>query len=178
MAALDAQRIRSIFAGLGERLVRPTTLCLIGSAPGIASGQPARQTADIDLWHPASDYDAGDLERASRELGVLYDPRGELDPDKVYLQVVRPGIVRLPEDFAMETIGRFGKLTVVMPSPAVLVAAKLTRGTDEDIEDAVWWVGQRRMDVETVEAGIRQFPDVRDREAALENLTLVRLAKG
>jgi hypothetical protein len=92
--------------------------------------------------------------------------------------VVRPGIVRLPEQFALETIALFGNLTVVMPSPAVLIAAELTRGTNEDVEDAVWWVGQRGIDIRSVEASIRQLPDARDREAALENLTLVRLAKG
>ena len=120
MARIDAECIRALFAELGRRLAGPTTLCLIGSTPGIASGQPGRQTADIDLCHERSLYDAGDLERACREIGVLYDPRGELEPDAIYIQLIRSGTVRLPPDFVVETIGRFGKLTVTMPRPEVL----------------------------------------------------------
>jgi hypothetical protein len=177
MAKLDAARIRDLFAQLGERLGRPATLCLIGSTPGIASGQPARQTADIDVWHDASDYDAGDLAQACEAVGLLFDPRGELDPDKSYLQIVRPGIVRLPDELRLETIDRFGKLTAMMPAPGALVAAKLVRGSDTDLEDVVWWVRQRRLDVEEIERYIAELPDPRDRETAVDNLSLVQLLR-
>lgn len=178
MPRIDAERILALFAQLGEKLARQATLCLIGSTPGIASGQPSRQTADIDVWHPASDYDAGDLARACRELGILYDPRGEIEPYMVYIQVIRPGIVRLPIGFDHETIGRFGELTIVMPPPDVLVAAKLVRGSDLDLQDVVWWIRQRRLELGEIEAAIRSLPDPRDREAASENITFVRLIKG
>jgi hypothetical protein len=178
MATLDAERLRGIFARLGDLLARPTTLCLIGSAPAIVTGQPDRQTADIDLWHSASDYDAADLERACQTAGLLYDPPGELVAGAIYIQVVRPGVVRLPENFDVDVVGRFGKLAVVMPKPSVLVAAKLTRGSEIDIEDAVWWVTRSGMETKELEAAIGQLPRARDRETALENLVLVRLAKG
>jgi hypothetical protein len=178
MAALDAERLRAIFARLGDALARPTTLCLIGSAPAIATGQPDRQTADIDLWHSASDYDAADLERACKTAGLLYDPRDELVAGAIYVQVVRPGVVRLPDNFEVDLVGTFGKLTVVMPKPSVLVAAKLTRGNEIDIHDAVWWVTQSGMETKELETAIGQLPRARDRETALENLVFVRLAKG
>jgi len=31
--------------------------------------------------------------------GCPYDPRSELDPDAIYIQIVRPCLVNLPEDF-------------------------------------------------------------------------------
>jgi hypothetical protein len=178
MAGLDAKRILRLFSELGQRLARPTTLCLIGSTPAIASGQPGRQTADIDLWHDGSDYDTGDLARACRELGVAFDPHGELEPDAIYIQVVRPGIVRLPAGCPVEVVGQFGNLTVVMPKPEILVAAKLVRASETDIQDIAWWVHQRSLKIGDIEAAIEALPNHRDREVASENMTFVRLTRG
>ncbi len=178
MARIDAERILALFVQLGEKLGRPATLCLIGSTPGILSGQPSRQTAVIDVWHTGSDYDTGDLARACRELGISYDPRGEIDPDTIYIQLIRPGVVRLPIGFDHETIGRFGELTIVMPPPGVIVAAKLVRGSDLDIQDVVWWVRQRRLQLGEIEAAVQSLPDPRDREAASENIALIKLIGG
>jgi len=94
MAGLDAERVLRLFAELGEKLSLPATLCLIGSTPGIASGQPSRQTADIDLWQESSDYDAGDLARACEALGVALNPRGELEPDTIYIQIQESFVFR------------------------------------------------------------------------------------
>jgi len=175
MATIDADRLRQLFAGLGELLAEPTTLCLIGSAPAIASGQTDRQTADIDIWHAQSKYDAGDLEQACQGLGVLYDPRGELDPDAIYLQIVRPGLVQLPPDFDVESLGRYGQLDIVMPAPEIIVAAKLVRATAVDILDAVWWVRHRNLEAGQIEESVESLPEGRSRETASENLPLLRL---
>ena len=128
--AIDATTVVEIFQRLGAALQRPTLLCLIGSTPGIACGQTERQTPDVDVWLPASEFDTGDLARACREAGILFDPKGMVEPDQIYIRVVRPGIVRLPADFAPEAIGKFGNLTVAMPPPEHLVAAKLVRDRD------------------------------------------------
>lgn len=175
MAVLDAEHVLRLFSELGDKLARPTTLCLIGSTPAIASGQPGRQTTDIDLWHDESDYDTGDLARACRELGVAFDPQGVLEPEAIYIQVVRPGIVRLPPGCPVEAVGRFGNLTVTMPKPEILVAAKLIRASDADIQDIAWWVHRRNLGIDNIEAAIRTFPRHRDREVASENMTFVRL---
>jgi len=45
----------ALFAQIGEKLAGPATLSLIGSTPGIISGQASRQIAAIDLWHTGSD---------------------------------------------------------------------------------------------------------------------------
>jgi hypothetical protein len=78
----------------------------------------------------------------------LYDPKDELDPDAVYAQIVQPGIVKLPQDFKVEILGQYGKLTVAMPDPALLSAAKLVRGDPRDIEDVAWWVKERALDLD------------------------------
>ena len=176
--AIDATTVTEIFQRLGAVLQRPTLLCLVGSTPGIASGQPDRHTPHVDVWFPASEFDTGDLSRACREAGILFDPKGVVEPDRIYIQVVRPGIVRLPADFAPEVIGEFGNLTVAMPPPEHLVAAKLVRGAEIDIDDVVWWVRQRRLDAADVERAIEKLPSERDRETALENMTFVQLVMG
>lgn len=176
--AIDASAVTDIFERLGSALQMPTMLCLIGSTPGIASGQAERQTPDMDVWLAASDFDTGDLSKACRDAGILFDPKGEIDPEQIYLQVVRPGIVRLPGDFVPEVIGKFGNLTVAMPPPEYIAAAKLVRGTEVDIDDVVWWVRQRGLDATDIEQAIEKLPNERDRETAIENMTFVQLVMG
>jgi hypothetical protein len=175
---IERQKLEELFQKLGAELNAPATLCIFGSAPAILLGQPSRQTQDVDVWHPKSNYDAGELARACAALGVLYDPRGELDPNAVYLQIVRPGIVALPSNFDTEAIGRYGRLTVVMPVPVVLSAAKLVRASENDISDIVWWVRHRSIGMKQLEQAIQQLPSQRQRETAEENLVIVRLVSG
>ncbi len=172
---IDRDRLVKIFGELGQKLAKPTTICVIGSSPGIVSGQPDRQSAVIDVWRQRSVYDETEFRRACQELGLLYDPKGELDPDAVYVQIVQPGIVKLPLDFKVEILGRYGNLTVAMPDPALLSAAKLVRGDPRDIEDVAWWVKERAFDLDEIRAAIDSLPDVTQRETAGENIFLVEL---
>jgi len=176
--ALESKKIEEMFHKLGQKLHLSTTLCIFGSSPAILLGQPARQTQDVDVWHPSSLYDAGDLSRACSQIGVLYNPTEEIDPDVIYIQIVRPGVVALPNKFETETIGRYGNLTVVMPAPVVLSAAKLVRASKNDVSDIVWWVQQRRINMHQIEQTIAQLPNQRDQEIARENLVIVRLVAG
>ncbi|MEY4576914.1 MAG: hypothetical protein RL701_1617 [Pseudomonadota bacterium] len=176
--ALDRNKLEEVFQKLGSALYEPATLCIFGSTPGILLGQPSRQTQDVDVWHAQSTYDAGDLSRACTLTGVLYDPKGEVQPDAVYLQIVRPGIVALPQGFETESIARYGKLTVVMPAPVVLSAAKLVRANENDLGDIVWWVRQRSISLQQLEQSIARLPNQRQQETALENLVFVRLVTG
>jgi hypothetical protein len=172
---IDRARVFAIFEALGARLTQPTTLCLIGSTPAILLGQHERQTQDIDVWHPASQYDAGELARICGEIGILFDPTGSLDPDAIYLQIMRPGIVSLPADVAVEVVARFGSLTVAMLPPALIAARKLTRGDDRDVEDIVWWVRQRALNMADVADAIEMLPREIDRETARDNMVLIKL---
>ncbi len=172
------EAINDVFSRLGAALQTPTRLCLIGSAPGIATGQPERQTMDVDVWFPGSHFDATDLARACAQTGVIFDPKGEIDPEKVYLQIVRPGIVRLPRDFEAEVIAVHGNLTVIMPPPEVLSASKLVRGDEIDVLDVIWWMNQRGLGADEVAAAIDGLPREADRDTARENLVFVALVSG
>ena len=170
--AIDRGRLSIIFGALGASLAAPTRLCLIGSAPAILLGQAERQTQDIDVWSASCDYDAGDLERACVKIGLSFDPTDEIDPQTVYLQIVRAGMVALPRDLATETLARYGMLRIVMPEPAILAAMKLARGSER------WWVNQRALDQSAMQAAIGLLPRDVDRQTAAENLILVRLVTG
>ena len=173
--AIDCARLVSILDALGQKLSKPTTICIIGSSPGILRGQPDRQSADIDIWRPASAYDETDLRRACQEQGILFDSKGELDPDAIYLQVVAPGIVKLPEDLPVDILGQYGALTVAMPAAALLSAAKQVRGEPRDVEDVAWWIKEQALDLSDIRAAIGLLPDGTQRENAQENIVFVEL---
>ena len=173
--AIDRERLRLIFDALGQKLTKPTTICLIGSSPGIVSGQPDRQSSDIDVWRQRSTYDETELRGAFQELGLLFDPKGELDPNALYVQIIQPGIVKLPVDFEVEVLGQYGALTVAMPAPALLSAAKLVRGDARDIEDIAWWIKERALSLDEIRAAIRSLPDPSQGGTADENMVLVEL---
>ena len=175
---IDASMIEALFAEIGAALKTSATLCVIGSTPGIATGQKERQTPDIGVWFAGSDFDAAELSRVCAQIGVLYDPKGEVAPDKIYIQIIRRGVVQLPKDFETETIGRYGNLTVLMPTPDLLAAAKLVRSSATDVQDVVWWVNQRGIDLSNIEMAIKNLPRPSDREAATENLIFVELTAG
>ncbi len=172
---IDRDRLVRIFDELGQRLAAPAMICVIGSTPGIVLGQPDRQSQDIDVWRPHSQYDETQFRRACEQLGLLYDPRSELDPDAIYVQIVRPGLVNLPQDFKVEVIGKYGALTVAMPEPALLSAVKLVRGDPRDIEDVAWWIKERALDLEKIRAAVGSLPEPLQRETAGENVLLVEL---
>lgn len=172
---LDRKRLVELFTELGSRVQRPTTLCLIGSTPLIHLGLHSRQTVDIDVWDKASDYDAGELEQACRAVGLLFDPMGDVRQGEVYLQIVRPGPVSLPKTFELDIVARYGKLTIAMPSPAIVAGSKLTRANETDIADIAWLMSHCALRMSDIRAAIRQFPRASDRETALENMVLVGL---
>ena len=93
---IDRDRLHDILSAIGKELRKPARLTLIGSAASIISGQGGRQTPDIDVWRPASDFDAEDFRNACEKAGILYDPKGQIGDEDEYIQIVRPGIVSLP----------------------------------------------------------------------------------
>lgn len=65
-------------------------LCLIGSAACVFGGMDGRTSRDLDIWKPASDYDRRELSRAAISIGLLFDPKSDILPDRPYLQLVDP----------------------------------------------------------------------------------------
>jgi hypothetical protein len=172
---LDRDRLIAIFEALGQKLAKPATVCLIGSSPAILLGQPDRLSADIDVWRQRSIYDETELRKACVELNLLFDPRQEIDPSAAYMQIVRPGIVDLPASFDVEIVGQYGNLTVTMPDPRLLSAAKLARGEARDIEDVAWWIKERALSLDDIRAAIGTLRNPSQREAAGDNVFLVEL---
>lgn len=175
MAQIEKGFLEELLADIGDHLTTPTVICVVGSSASILLGQPERQTPDIDVWGPQSDFDVMGLKRACEAAGLLFDPRGELAPDQIYLQILRPGITMFPEHFPVEKLGRFGKLTVVMPPPELIVATKLARAEEKDIEDVAWWMRERGLSVEQIEQAIDLIPQPENQEAARGNLIFIQL---
>ena len=176
--ALDRERLREVFTKIGALLSQPTTLCLIGSAPSIFAGQPERLTGDIDVWRPMSRLDENALEQACRGAGLLFDPKGEVSEHDIYLQIINPGVVSFPKQFEPELLAQFGNLTLVMPPPSLIAAAKLQRGSKSDIDDIVWWLKERAIGLDEIDGAIASLPKKASREMASENMVLVRLISG
>jgi len=176
-ARLGRDGLERAFAAIGAALERPTTLLVVGSVPGILSGQPERGTGDVDVWMAASRYDRADLGRAVRAAGLEFDP-GEWDePRGAYLQLVRPGVAALPRGARDEPLARYGNLELRAPDPASLVAMKLARGEPQDLDDIAYLTSAREVKRAAVAEAVKGLPgDLR--ETARENMVLLDVIQG
>ena len=143
---------------------------------GIHMGQPGRFTSDIDVWLDGSDFDRADLARACAEAGIAFDPKGHVVSDKVYLKIVRKGVVDIGGFADDDKIKMFrtGNLTVSRPPVGNIVASKLLRASEKDIEDIVFLMAATDTRVDSVARAIGTLGE-RHRETAAENLALVEL---
>ncbi|MXY32948.1 MAG: hypothetical protein F4186_01710 [Boseongicola sp. SB0676_bin_33] len=173
---IDRDRLQDILSAIGRALRNPARLTLIGSAASILSGQDGRHTPGIDVWRPASDFDAEDFRNACEKAGILHDPKGPIGDEDEYIQIVRPGIVSLPNGFRTTEIDRYGHLVVERPPVELIVASKLSRGSETDLEDAAWWVANTGLSLRAVEKAISELPRKTDRETADENLVFLKLS--
>jgi hypothetical protein len=110
-------------------------------------------------------------------LNQRHNARSELDPGAIYIQIVRPGLVNLPEDFKVEILGEYGALKVAMPEAALLSATKLVRNDPRDVEDVAWSIKERALGVDEIRAAVNMLPDASQREVARENMILVELVR-
>lgn len=173
---INKESVEEILVSLGEALRKPAKLTIVGSSAAMISGQEDRQTPDIDVWNPTSDFDVIDLRSACKASGILYNPTGDIGSNDIYIQILRPGITMFPESFETIELGRYGNLTVDMPPPSLIIATKLARGTESDLEDVAWWVSNTSLSRSDVEEAITRIPQEDNREAAMENMVFVDLA--
>jgi len=145
----------------------------LGSVPNILTGQPGRTTLDLDVWKPASSYPEKALRDAAEAAGLLYDPQEVLEPDKPYLQIIRPGIVQLGS-FKATQVENFEGLALKQPPVENLIASKLCRASEKDIEDIAWLMGKHQPDRKRIVAIINTFP-IQQRQTATENLVYLRV---
>lgn len=182
---LDLSSLTGVLERMDQNLDEDASLCLIGSAATILLGQPGRGTEDLDAWARASRFREEALRSAVEAAGLAFDPKEEF-PGEPYLQVVHPGIVQVPGYDPVEhrwfgqeeeVVWQGEHLTVTVPPPEAIMASKLVRGDDRDLEDCLWLMAAREIDAEAVLRAVRQMPR-RAREDAEGNLEILSLMKG
>ena len=117
MLQLDGEGWLAVLADLAGALGSegpPLRLCLVGSAACLFGGMDGRTSADLGIWKPASDYDRLELKAAAEKVGLLFDPKQTLDPDRPYLQLIEPGLTQLG-NFDPVLIERMGRLNLFRP---------------------------------------------------------------
>ena len=164
--------LERLAAALGKE-GSPVRLCLVGSAACLFGGMDGRTSRDLDIWKPASDYDRGELARATEAAGLLFDPRSSLEPDRPYLQLVEP----IPAEFGPFEpvfIDRIGRLQLYRPPIENLVVAKLIRCEPRDLSDIRFLMDRHRPDAATIRRLVEELTP-RNRERAVENLVYLTI---
>jgi hypothetical protein len=151
----------------------PVSLCLIGSAACLLEAMPGRSSRDLDVWQPASDFDRLELKRAVESAGLLFDPRDQLDSDRPYVQIITPGPSQTA-DFTPVLWARMGRLHVYLPPWPNLIASKLARGDERDVEDVLFLASRHRVSADAVRACAEAMPEPA-REQVLENLVYLQI---
>jgi len=113
------------------------------------------------------------------DLGVLWNPMSPPRTGQLYMQVVQPGIVNFPYRLETAPVFQRGLLTVVMPTPVLLSAAKLVRASPKDIQDICWWMQARSITLRQLEQnGVNRLENAEQRERARRELVTVRMHIG
>ena len=185
---IDSQSLTKIFEKMDDAL-SPTsetqTLCIFGAAAILSYGSTARQTQDIDIWRPASKINDRAIRQMAFAADLDVDPV-ELAPDRIYLQIVDDGIVRLPPFDIKERrwpggapnklVWSGNKLIVEAPPPAILAAAKLVRASPQDLEDIAFLMNAKGLDEDAIMEAVRQLPQ-EHREIAADNMVVLALTR-
>lgn len=151
----------------------PVEICLIGSAACILGGMAGRSSVDLDVWKPSSRYDTLELKKAVENAGLVFNPVSEIEPDRSYIQIVEPGIVQVGT-FDPVLIERMGRLRITRPPIENIIASKLPRCSDKDLEDIAYLRKKYAIAVESVESVVREFTGSAA-ENAKENLIYLHI---
>jgi len=179
-SSLDRAEWIEKLVAIDESLVRQGAsahLMIIGSAIGILAGQPERTSIDLDVWKPKSRYQLQALKQAVEEAGLLFDPKSTLEPDTPYLQLVEPGVAEIGKFEEPEVLEQFQALTLERPPIANVVAAKLIRAEEKDLQDIAFLMQKYRPSVEDVKNAINSMPRG-TRERASENVVYLSTMNG
>lgn len=171
---------RDAWLGVLERIAEalpaegsPVRLCLVGSAACLLEAMPGRSSRDLDVWQPESDFDRLELKRAVEAAGLLFDPRTELIPDMPYVQLISPGPSQTGR-FKPVLWARMGMLHIYLPPWPNLIASKLARGDERDVEDVLFLATRHGVTAEAVSDCAELMPEPA-RQQVLENLVYLRI---
>lgn len=151
----------------------PVKLCLIGSAACLLGNMPGRTSRDLDVWKPSSTYDSMELKSAATEAGVVFNPKETIEPHDPYLQIVEPGIVQIGE-FEPVLMDRMGRLELYRPPIENIIASKLTRAADKDIQDILYLLKAHQPDTKKIKDVVKSFPQTA-RSVAEKNLVYLEI---
>jgi len=174
--AYDRERWMRSLESMAQALGKdgpPVQLCLIGSAVCLLGNMPERTSRDLDIWKPASVYDTIELKNAAQHAGLLFNPKEYLEPDEPYLQIVEPGIVQTGK-FTPVLMERMGRLELYRPPVENIIASKLTRAADKDIQDILYLIKTYQPDIGEIKAIVRSFPAAAKAQAT-ENLIFLEV---
>lgn len=151
----------------------PVKLCLIGSAACLLGNMPGRASRDLDVWKPSSSYDTLELKAAAQQAGVVFNPKEHLEPEDPYLKIVEPGIVQTG-DFTPVLMEKMGRLELYRPPIENIIASKLSRSSDKDIQDILYLQRTHQPDRRKIRDIIESFPpDIRN--PARKNLVYLEI---
>jgi hypothetical protein len=168
MRSLEAMSIALGKEGL------PVKLCLIGSAACLLGNMPERASRDLDIWKPSSQYDTLELKAAAEAAGLVFNPTGYLEPENPYIQIIEPGIVQVGE-FTPVLMEKMGRLELYRPPIENIIASKLTRAAEKDIQDILYLLKAYQPDANEIKNIIDEFPAA-SRAQGLENLIFLEIA--
>ncbi|MBU18047.1 MAG: hypothetical protein CL725_10170 [Chloroflexi bacterium] len=173
----DWRAVQAALMRVGEHLQKPTRLVLIGSSVGMWYGQAGRMTEDVDVWSPKSKVDLADIVQACEKAGVHFDPKGYDAPrDRLYLQMVTPGVVHVGKWKSEESMFRSGNLEVVHPPAENVIASKLVRAEPYDLDDIVYLMSRLDVSMVQVRNAVSTLADSA-RERAEDNIVFLELRR-
>lgn len=142
MAEIDSQQIRTFLEVLGKRYHHHSKIILLGRGALCLLGSP-RSTVDID--YVGNDLQGDELQlmmdRVAAEMG--------LDVEAIPIQEFTP--LALGDEKREIHVGTFGKVEVSIIDPYVIALTKLDRGFDTDLEDVIFLIQQRLVDLPQLE---------------------------
>jgi len=139
---MDNTQIQSILHQLGERVPVSSRLYLVGGGALVLLGSP-RLTIDIDFI--GDDISPSKLHRTILQIAK------EL---KIYMEPVAiERFIPVPDGSQERSIriGQYGQLEVFVADPYSIALSKLDRGFDTDLDDIVFLIQHKFIDIETLE---------------------------
>lgn len=139
---MESDQIRAFLNALGNRYPHSAQLYLLGGSALCLLGSP-RPTLDID--YIGDDLKKDDLQKAMEEIAREMDLDVEAVPIERFMPVLAGGRKR------SLYFGKFGKIEVYIFDPYSIALSKIDRGFDTDLDDIIFLIKRRLVDIEELE---------------------------